>query len=245
MLVRLRDLPRDAHFRRGARNMLAFGPGLAAWGLVTGVAMTQSGLGVGLSLLMTFTVYAGSAQLACLPLIASGAPMGVIWASAFCVNLRFVLFGAQWRPHLGHLPRGRRIVLGYLLADLNLLVFQREWKGDGHQTGQARYAAGGAVAVWIVWQSTSVAGILLASLVPLEWGLGFAGTLSMLGIAYSMLTDRTAWVAAIVSGAAAVAAFALPLKLNILVAIAAAVAATLVMTQADKAMQSMRARSSR
>ena len=52
-MIRLRDLPRDAHFRRGARDMLRFGPGLAAWGLVTGVAMTQSGLGVGLSLLMT------------------------------------------------------------------------------------------------------------------------------------------------------------------------------------------------
>ena len=44
----------------------------------------------------------------------------------------------------------------------------------------------------------------------------------MLGIAYSLLNDRTAWVAAIVSAAAAVAAFSLPLKLNILVAIAAA-----------------------
>jgi len=223
-MIRLRDLPRDAHFRRGARDMLAFGPGLAAWGLVTGVAMTQSGLGVSLSLLMTFTAYAGSAQLASLPLIASGAPIWVIWASAFCVNLRFALFSSQWRTHLGHLPRGRRVLLGYLLADLNLLVFQRHWQGAGHQTGQARYAAGGAVAVWSVWQSTSVAGILLSSLVPLEWGLGFAGTLSMLGIAYSLLNDRTAWVAAIVSAAAAVAAFSLPLKLNILVAIAAAIA---------------------
>ena len=92
--------------------------------------------------------------------------------------------------------------------------------------------------MWIVWQSTSVAGILLSSLVPLEWGLGFAGTLSMLGIAYSLLNDRTAWVAAIVSAAAAVAAFSLPLKLNILVAIAAAVAATLVMAQAGKAARS-------
>ena len=239
-MIRLRDLPRDAHFRRGARDMLPFGPGLAAWGLVTGVAMTQSGLGVGLSLLMSFTVYAGSAQLASLPLIASGAPMWVIWASAFCVNLRFAIFSSQWRVHLGHLPRRRRVVLGYLLADLNLLVFQKHWKGEGHQTGQARYAAGGAVAVWTIWQATSVAGILLSSLVPLEWGLGFAGTLSMLGIAYSLLNERTAWVAAIVSAAAAVAAFSLPLKLNILVAIAAAVAATLVMTQAGKALQAMR-----
>jgi predicted branched-subunit amino acid permease len=241
-MIRLRDLPRDAHFRRGARDMLAFGPGLAAWGLVTGVAMTQSGLGVGLSLLMTFTVYAGSAQLASLPLIASGAPIWVIWASAFCVNLRFVIFSSQWRVHLGHLPRGRRVLLGYLLADLNLVMFQKNWKGEGHQVGQARYAAGGAAAVWIVWQSTSVAGILLSSLVPLEWGLGFAGTLSMLGIAYSLLSDRTAWVAAIVSAAAAVAAFALPLKLNILVAIAAAVVATLVMAQAGKAAEAMRPR---
>ena len=86
--------------------------------------------------------------------------------------------------------------------------------------------------MWTVWQVSSLAGILLSSLVPLSWGLGFAGTLSMLGIAYSLLNDRAAWVAAIVSAAAAVAAFALPLKLNILVAIAAAVAASLVMAQA-------------
>jgi predicted branched-subunit amino acid permease len=231
--MHLRDLPRDRHFRRGAGDMLAFGPGLAAWGLVTGVAMTQSGLGVGLSILMSLTVYAGSAQLASLPLLASGAPMWVIWASAFCVNLRFVIFSSQWRVHLGHLPRRRRLVLGYLLADLNLVVFQKAWPDRaGHQTGQARYAAGGATAVWTVWQASSLAGILLSSLVPLSWGLGFAGTLSMLGIAYSLLNDRTAWVAAIVSAAAAVAAFSLPLKLNILVAIAAAVAASLVMAKA-------------
>ena len=92
----LHDLLRDRHVRRGARDMLAFGPGLGAWGLVTGVAMTQSGLGVPLSLLMSLTVYAGSAQLASL----------------------------QWRVHLGHLTRGRRLALGYLLADLNLVVFQ-------------------------------------------------------------------------------------------------------------------------
>jgi predicted branched-subunit amino acid permease len=238
----LHDLLRDRHVRRGARDMLAFGPGLGAWGLVTGVAMTQSGLGVPLSILMSLTVYAGSAQLASLPLLASGAPMWVIWASAFCVNLRFLIFSSQWRVHLGHLTRGRRLALGYLLADLNLVVFQKAWadSGSGHQIGQARYAAGGAGALWIVWQAASIAGILLSSLIPLQWGLGFAGTLSMLGIAYSLLSDRTAWVAAIVSAAAAVAAFSLPLKMNILVAIAAAVAASLLMARAGKAAEAMK-----
>jgi predicted branched-subunit amino acid permease len=45
---------------------------------------------------------------------------------------------------------------------------------------------------------------------------------------YSMLHDRSTWIAAAVSGAAAVAAYALPLKLNILVAIASAVVVGLV-----------------
>ena len=223
--------------------MLTFCPGLAAWGVVTGVAMTQSGLGVGLSILMSLTVYAGSAQLASLPLLASAAPLGVIWASAFCINLRFVIFSSTWRAHLGHLPRARRLALGYLLADLNLVAFQKAWPGPAvHQTGQARYAAGGAILVWLVWQTSSLTGILLSSLVPLSWGLGFAGTLSMLGIVYSMLEGRTAWVAALVSATAAVAAFALPLKLNILVAIAAAVAASLVMGRASRAAATMEER---
>ena len=222
---------RDPHFRRGARDMLAFGPALAAWGIVTGVAMTQSGLGVGLSVLMTLTVFAGTAQLAALPLFASGAPMWVIWASAFCVNLRFLIFSAEWRVHLGQLPRGRRIALGYFLADLNLLLFQKAWPSGVREPGQARYAIGGAAASWPVWQGSSLLGIFLASLVPTEWGLGFAGTLAMLGLAYSLLTDRVAWLAAIVSAAAAIAAYALPLKMNILVAIAAAVAVSLVATR--------------
>src|SRR5678815_1223881 len=38
--MHLRDLSRDRHFRHGASDMLAFGPGLAAWGLVTGVALS-------------------------------------------------------------------------------------------------------------------------------------------------------------------------------------------------------------
>lgn len=223
--------------------MLPYGPGLAAWGVVTGVAMTQSGLGVGLAALMSVTVYAGSAQLASLPLLASGAPMWVIWASALCVNLRFVIFSSTWRVHLGHLPRRHRLALGYLLADLNLIAFQKAWAGStGHQAGQARYAAGGAALVWFVWQASSLVGIALSSLVPLAWGLGFAGTLSMLGIVYSMLDGRITWVATLVSATAAVAAFALPLKMNILVAIAAAVAASLLMSRARDAAGPMRER---
>ena len=67
-------------FMQGARDMLGVSPGIAAWGLMTGVAMIKSGMGMAESLLMAAIVFAGSAQLASIPLILAGAPVGVILA---------------------------------------------------------------------------------------------------------------------------------------------------------------------
>ena len=55
---------RHPEFRVGMRDFQRLAPGIAAWGLMTGVAMVKSGLGVVESLLMAVLVFAGSAQLA-------------------------------------------------------------------------------------------------------------------------------------------------------------------------------------
>jgi predicted branched-subunit amino acid permease len=220
---------RHPEFQRGAREMVGIALGIAAWGLVSGVAMAKSGMGVGLSLLMSFIVFAGSAQLASLPLIAAGAPIWVVWATALCVNLRFVIFSAQWRPYFAHLPRHMRLWLGYFTADLNYVVFMKRFPEPRPSPEQIPYFYGGVAVNWPAWQIPSVAGILLGDAIPTEWGFGFAGTLALLGLTYSLITDRATWVAAGVAAAAAVAAYALPLKLNIVVAIAAAVAIGLLM----------------
>ena len=225
----LSALWRHPEFRRGARDMTGISLGIAAWGLVTGVAMVKSGLGVALSLLMTLLVFSGSAQLATLPLIGAGAPLWVVWATALCVNLRFVIFSAQWRPYFGHLPRRQRLALGYFMADLNYVVFMRRFPEPRPAPGQVPYFLGGVATNWCGWQLPSIAGIALADRVPTQWGLGFAGTLALLAMICSMLADRATSLAAAVAGLAAVAAFALPYKLNIVVAIAAAVATGLLL----------------
>jgi predicted branched-subunit amino acid permease len=226
---RARQLFHHPEFRRGARDMLPMLPGIAAWGLVTGVAMVKSGLGVWLALLMSLTVYAGSSQLASLPLIAMGAPIGVVLLTGFVVNLRFVIYSAQWRWYFGGLPRAQRMLLGYFAADLNYAVFLKAWPEPEPQPGQLPYFIGGVAVIWLGWQVPSIAGIVLADVVPPQWGLGFAGTLALIGLTCSLLVDRATWVCAVVAGSAAVAAFALPYKLNIVVAVAAAVAAGLLM----------------
>jgi predicted branched-subunit amino acid permease len=223
----LRDTLSHPQARRGARQMLAFAPGMAAWALVTGIAMVNSGLSTPLALLMSLVVYAGSAQLATIPLLAVGAPIGVVWATALCVNLRFVLYSAQYRVYFGHLPRWRAVAMVYLAADLNLVVFQREYPNPVREPGQVAFFLGGALSMWLVWQLASIAGIGFAHAIPAAWGLGFAGTLAVLGLTYGLLVDRGARLAAVVAAAAAVLTYGLPLKLNILVAICAAVLAGL------------------
>jgi predicted branched-subunit amino acid permease len=223
MPASLRQLVSDPAFRKGAQDMAPVSLGLAAWGLVTGVAMVKSGLSVPLALLMSFTVFAGSSQLAALPLMAVGAPMWVVWATALCVNLRFVIFSAAWRPYLMRFPRLQRMAIGYFAADLNYVMFMRRFPDAREARGAVEYYAGGVAVNWAAWQASSVTGIVLAEAIPTQWGLGFAGTLALLGLTYSLVSDRVTALAAAVAGAAAVAAFALPLKLNIVAAIAAAV----------------------
>lgn len=226
---------RHPMFRVGAHEMLSIAPGVAAWGLVTGVAMVKSGLSVPVALLMSLVVFAGSAQLAALPLMAAGAPIWVVWATAFCINLRFVIFSAQWRPYFGRLPLARRLRLAFFTADLNYVLFMKRYPEPRPAPGQEPYFWGGAATNWLAWQVPSVLGIVLGEQIPTQWGLGFAGTLALLGLTCSLLGSRASWVATGVAGCAAVAAYALPLKLNIVVAIAAAVAAGLLMDRVQPA----------
>lgn len=229
---RLRALLAHPAYLTGLRDMSGVSLGIAAWGLVTGVAMVKAGLPVPLALLMTFTVFAGSAQLAVMPLLAVGAPVWVIWATAFCVNLRFVIFSAQWRPFFMRFGLRTRLALGYFSGDLNYVLFMKRFAVPpsapkntpaASSEGQIEYFWGTVTANYVAWQVPSVIGIVLADVVPTHWGLGFAGTLALLGLAYSLVSDRATLLAAVVAGAAAVAAFALPFRLNIVVAIAAAV----------------------
>jgi predicted branched-subunit amino acid permease len=227
---------RHAEFMEGVRDQAGAAMGIAAWGLMTGVAMVKSGLSVIEALLMTLIVFAGSAQLAAVPMIAAGAPMWVILAAAFCVNLRFVVFSIHLRPYVMHLPRWQRLATGYVTGDLTYVYFVRRYPHPATDAlGIARqqaYLAGNCGVNYVAWISASVVGVLLANAIPTAWGLGFAGILALLGLLSSLASSPLRIVSASIAGAAAVAARALPQKLNIVVAIASAVAICLMIEKA-------------
>ena len=189
--------------------MFPVAPGIAAWGLMTGVAMMKSGLSLWESLAMALFVFAGSSQLAAMPLLVAGAPMWVIWATGLCVNLRFVVFSLHLRQYMMHQVWWRRLVSGYFTADLSYVAFTRRFpvpaaNGDAvQQRCQEAYLAGGCTINWLSWVVASVRGGVLSNSIPPSWGLGFAGILALVGICCSLATSRLRMVSATIAGAAA------------------------------------------
>ena len=214
---------RNPAYRQGFMEMLTVAPGIAAWGLMTGVAMAKSGMSTPDVLAMAILVFAGSSQLAAIPLLAAGAPLWVILATAFCVNLRFVVFSAHLRSYLMHLPRRQRVTAGYFVADLTYVLFIKRYPVPGtteqERADQMAYLAGNATINWLSWTGCTV----LGNYIPAAWGLAFAGVLALTGILCSLATSRMRVLSALMGAVVAIMAYALPLKLNILVAIAAAV----------------------
>ena len=232
---------RHPEFRRGAREMLPQAAGIAAWGLMTGVSMMNFGLTWVEGMAMTLLVFAGSSQLAALPLIAAGAPPWVILATGFCVNLRFVVFSLHLRPYLVHLPLAQRLMHGYLTADLSYVLFTKRFPQPAREAegrlAQEAYLAGNCGLNWLSWVGSSMVGVVLANIIPTHWGLGFAGTLCLVGILFALGTTRMRIIAAGIAGVAAIAAYGLPLKLNIITAIALAVLGCLLLEQRPRLAQ--------
>ncbi len=218
------NLPADEDekvYREGLKMGMPTLFGIAAWGLVVGVAMVKTHLTVMQALGMTLLVFAGSAQLASLPLMAVGAPIWVIFATALVVNLRFVIFSALLAPHFAHLPWHKRFILGYTAGDLTVALFLQRFPSDTPALGKVSYLKGLLYPNWTAWQIGSIAGIFIGSQIPSQWGLGFAGTLAIVCVAIPLITNRVVLSGVIVAGVVAVWAYHWPFKLGILAAVIA------------------------
>jgi predicted branched-subunit amino acid permease len=208
---------RRTAFLHGMQVMLPAVSATLVWGLVTGVAMVKTGLAPHLAVGMSLAVFAGSAQLAALPLIAAAAPVWVILLTAFAVNLRFVIFSAGLYPYFRYLPLPKRLLLWLAQADAD----------PGHPRGspeQTWFFLGLAFPNWTAWQAGSLAGIFLADRFPDQWGVGFAAILALIGILVPMLAGAPALAGALAAGVVAIAAHGLPLKLGLVAAVVAGMA---------------------
>jgi predicted branched-subunit amino acid permease len=203
----------------GWRDFLSVTPGVGAWGLVTGVAMVQSGLTVVQATGFSALAFAGSAQLATAPLIVAGVPVWVIFLTALAVNLRFVIYSAIVRDDLRAVPWRQRLLLGYLTSDTGFALYVRRLRRDPDWAHRTEYFIGLAFANAAVWQVTTLLGIVAASWFPREWGLELAGTLALLALWIPLCATRSGKIGSLAAVVVGVATFHWPLRLGLLAAI--------------------------
>jgi predicted branched-subunit amino acid permease len=211
----------------GARAVLPFLLGVAPFGLVVGVAMVAGGIPPAAAMAMSVVVYAGASMLAAAQLLASETPIAVIVMTAFFINLRFMMYSASLRAHLGELRRREKALAAYLLADNAYALSAARFTEQPRLRGKFGYYLGAAIPVWVTWQAAVAMGVLLGARLPPEWKLEFAAPLAFIAMTIPLLRDRAMVAAALAAAGTVVLAFSLPLRLSLAVAALVGLAAGL------------------
>jgi predicted branched-subunit amino acid permease len=213
-----------AAFRAGYIDIAPAIPATMAWGLVTGVAMAQSGLTLPQAYGLGLLSFAGSAQLAVLPLLATHTPVVVIVLTALIVNLRFVIYSAALKSEFMMLSFAPRLGLAYLLGDFPYVLYER--LAPQHERPlRPVYFLGIGFSNMLVWQVASVAGLIAAGRIPSAWGLDFAGIVALVALVVPMLANRPGIAACVVGGGVAVALDGLPAHAGLVLATLAGIIA--------------------
>jgi len=225
---------RKAEFFAGVKAEIPILLGVIPFGLIFGVVALKAGLPPWPAFAMSSVVFAGSAQFIGVQLFGLATPAAVILLTTLVVNLRHLLYGASLGPYLKHLRPAWKWVLAYLMTDEAYAVAITHYQGALRQAQGERgdhkhwFLLGAGLTLWIGWQASTAAGILLGAQIPASWSLEFALPLTFIALVRPALTDRPAMLAAATAGLIAVAAFGLPYKLGLMTAALAGIAAGLV-----------------
>jgi predicted branched-subunit amino acid permease len=209
--------------REGFRVYLALSVGLIPWALVTGMAMVSVGFTPMQAMGMNLLVFAGTAQLGTLPLIATGAPLWLIVVTALVLNLRFVIFSAAIAQGFRGVGTTNRWLAGHLLTDGVFAVCIDKMLAVDDKHWRLGYYLAPALWAWLLWQVFVLIGILAAGSIPKNWSLEFMATIALLVLLAPMAKLRPMLVAAATGGAVAVILRNMPLKLGVIVAIVAGI----------------------
>lgn len=207
------DAPRSrsgAWNRRGAvdglKALLPLLPPAPIFGLVFGLLVSESpvvGNLVGWS--SSWMVFGGASQLAAVLVLDAGGSALFAVVTILVINARHAMYSAALQPRFRHAPQWFRLFGPYVLVDQVFATTETRPDTDPMDYRISHFLAGGLF--WLLlWNTSVAAGLVVGNVLPQSWSLDFAVPLLFLGLLINALRDRPGLVAAVVSGAIAVAA---------------------------------------
>ncbi len=211
---------RRSEFWAGARATIPLEIGGLPFGLIFGAVAAAGNVPPAMTIAMSAFIFAGSAQFIGVKLLIAGASVPVIILTIAVVNLRHTLYGMTMGPYVKYLPQRWLALLGFLMTDEAFVISIQRFERTDDSPYKHWYFFGSGLAMYVVWNTVTIVGILAGQRIPdpSSWGLDFALDVTFIGMLIPMVRQRPALVAALAAGITALLAHGLPNQLGLIVA---------------------------
>lgn len=209
---------RGEEFRAGFVATMPLWLGVAPFGAIYAVSALAAGLDWAQTLAMSMIVFAGASQFTAAGLFAAGVAPLTIVITTLVINARHALLAASVAPFVREARPATKALLAFQLTDESYAIGMRRWlQGQG----SIGYQFGANVSLYVIWQSSTIAGMLLGALIPdpATYGLDLVFPLTFIGLLVPLLRERVSVAVALLAAALAIGgALLLPGSWYILIA---------------------------
>ncbi|WP_409228744.1 AzlC family ABC transporter permease [Gudongella sp. SC589] len=209
---------------RGVRSVAPLILGIIPFAMISGITAANTGLSLGMALLMSIGIFAGASQLAVLQLVSDNAHMLVIIYTALIINLRMMIYSLSIAPHLQGIKTSLKALLAYSMTDQSYAISTVHFLNNPEEDTKS-FLLGASSTLWIVWQVNTIIGYLMGSIIPPELGLDFGIPLTFIAILFKGVVGWPGIIAIITSGVIAVAGANLPMNIGLVLAAIIGIAA--------------------
>ncbi|MEP1385725.1 MAG: AzlC family ABC transporter permease [Paraglaciecola sp.] len=170
------------------------------WGILCGSLAVGIGLSGLQAQLMSLFIFAGAAQLAATSLMGAAGSLSSIFSSTFVISARHLLYSAVFRGHVRSSPFLTRVCTAFFLTD-EMFAVTCAYIAK-HKRYCATYAISLGVAFYVIWNLSTLAGIVLGQHLPnLEsLGLEFAIAATFIAIVIPSIKAKSTLIAVVTSG---------------------------------------------
>ena len=200
------------------------------FGIIYGVVGVELGLSPLVTFAMSFIIFAGSSQIAFVQLYTAGASPLVMISSVLAINSRHFLYSAVLAQYLNKLNLYWKILLSYLMTDQAFSVSLSYFKKNQKKTFSHYHMLGSGFTLWLLWQISTLLGIVLGNVIPEALGLEFAIPLTFLSLIIAELKKYDHLLIIIISGAISLITYNFPLKVYIILSAFVGLVAAFILT---------------
>ena len=204
------------------------------FGLIFGILAIDIGFSPLETMGMSLIIFGGASQIVLLQLFSGGASSLVIISSVGAVNSRHLLYGAVVSEHISDLKLIWKIIISYFLID-QAFARSNDYFNKSKEKNKYFHLIGGGATCWIIWQSTTLLGIILGAAIPEKLGLSFAIPLTFIAILVNDFRKVFNVIVIIVSGLVATLGFNyIPYKAYVIVAALSGLLTAMILTKVIK-----------